>query len=138
MKTVFADAFYFLALLNPADQAHGKALGFTSSNTVAMVTTEWVLTELADALARSRRGRSEFLSTLADLRADGDVTIVLCEHSLLEEGIQLFAARPDKDWSLTDCTSFVVMTRRASWIHGTVEVMIASCHEPFLCKTMTS
>ena len=111
MKTVFADTFYFLALLNPSDQGHGKAVAYTSSNTVRMVTTEWVVTELADGLARSRRGRSEFLSTLADLQADADAAIVLCEHALMEEGIRLYAARLDKEWSLTDCISFVVMNR---------------------------
>jgi hypothetical protein len=27
----------------------------------------------------------------------------------LERGVKLFSQRPDKDWSLTDCISFVVM-----------------------------
>jgi uncharacterized protein len=112
MKTVFADTFYFLALLNPSDQAHGKAVAFTSGNTVRMVTTEWVLTELADGLARSRRGRAEFLSTLADLQADADVAIVPCDQALMAEGVQLYAQRPDKEWSLTDCISFVVMIKK--------------------------
>jgi predicted nucleic acid-binding protein len=112
MNTVFADTFYFLALLNPADKAHGKVVAFTSGNTVRMVTTEWVLTELADGLAKSRRGRAEFLSTLADLEADGDVTIVACDHVLMTEGVQFYGQRPDKEWSLTDCISFVVMTKK--------------------------
>ena len=112
MKTVFADTFYFLALLNSTDQAHGKAVAFTSTNPLRIVTTEWVLTELADGLARSPRGRTEFLGTLADLQADPDATIVLCEHALLVEGIQLYGQRADKEWSLTDCVTFVVMTKQ--------------------------
>lgn len=111
MKTVFADTFYFLALLNPGDRAHAKAVAYTSGNTVRMVTTEWILTELADGLARTSRGRSEFLGTAADLEADPDATVVRCDHALLKEGIQLYAARPDKEWSLTDCISFVVMKK---------------------------
>ena|SRR5438445_5141179 len=111
MNTVFADTFYFLALLNPTDHAHAKAVAFTSSNTIRMVTTGWVLTELADALARSRRGRSEYLSTLADLEADADATILACDRMLMNEGTQLYAARLDKEWSLTDCISFVVMQK---------------------------
>jgi len=55
MKTVFADTFYFLALLNPSDQAHARAVEFTSRNAVRMMTTDWVLTELADGLAGSPR-----------------------------------------------------------------------------------
>jgi len=123
MKTVFADTFYFLALLNPSDQAHSKAVAFTSSNTVRMLTTEWVLTELADGLARSRRGRTEFLGTLADLQADADVTIIPCGHALMAEGIQLYAQRPDKEWSLADCITFVVMTK-----HGLTEALTGDHH----------
>ena len=111
MRTVFADTFYFLALLNPADSAHGKAVSFTSGNAVRMLTTVWVLIELADGLAKSPRGRSEFLATLGDLQADEDATIVPCDAALLADGIDLYRQRPDKKWSLTDCISFVVMTR---------------------------
>jgi hypothetical protein len=85
MSMVFADTFYFLALLNASDQAHGKAVAFTSSNKVRMLTTEWVLTELADGLARSPRGRVEFFSTLSDLQDDEDARIVFCEHPLWEK-----------------------------------------------------
>lgn len=113
MKTVFADTFYFLALLNPSDRGHARAVAFTTNNAFRLVTTDWVLTELADGLARSPIGRSEFLSTLADLRADDSVTIVSCDRTMLERGIQLYAARPDKEWSLTDCISFVVMQDEA-------------------------
>jgi hypothetical protein len=48
MKAVFADTFYFLALLNPSDRVHGNAVAFTSGYAVRMATTDWVLTELAD------------------------------------------------------------------------------------------
>ena len=111
MKAVFADTFYFLALLNPSDRVHGKAVAFTSGYAVRMVTTDWVLTELADGLAKSRYGRKEFLATLSDLQADADVTIVPCDRALMAKGVQLYAQRPDKEWSLTDCISFVVMTQ---------------------------
>jgi uncharacterized protein len=76
-----------------------------------MVTTGWILTELADGLARSAQGRLRFLATYADLEADADAVIVPCDHSLMKEGIQLYAQRPDKEWSLTDCISFVVMQK---------------------------
>jgi predicted nucleic acid-binding protein len=111
MRTVFADTFYFIALLNPSGATHAKAMEFTAGNAVRMLTTEWVLTELADGLARSPRGRMEFLATLADLRTDEDATIVPCDHVLMTEGVHLYGERPDKGWSLTDCISFVVMKK---------------------------
>jgi predicted nucleic acid-binding protein len=113
MRTAFADTFYFLALVNASDTAHAKAVAFTSTYQGRLLTTEWVLVELADALAASPKGRAEFLSTRADLLADPDVVVLPCEQALLEEGIQLYSQRPDKEWSLTDCISFVVMRRES-------------------------
>ena len=51
MKAVFADAFYFAALLNRADQHHSKATAAARDLRSNLVTTEWVLAEVADALA---------------------------------------------------------------------------------------
>jgi predicted nucleic acid-binding protein len=31
---------------------------------------------------------------------------------LVQEDIELYAARDDKDWGMTDCSSFIVMRRR--------------------------
>ncbi len=37
------------------------------------------------------------------------IRVVPASRLLLEEAIALYASRPDKDWPLTDCVSFVVM-----------------------------
>ena len=109
MSKVFADTFYFLALLNKNDEAHARALQY-SAQIEQLVTTEWVLTELADGLASSRH-RSMFLETRQELLADADVQVIHLDMQLHEEGIRLYANRADKEWSLTDCISFVVMQR---------------------------
>ena len=54
MSAVFADTFYFLALLNPRDQAHARVLAFTAAFQGRMLTTAWVLTEFADAMSDPR------------------------------------------------------------------------------------
>jgi hypothetical protein len=54
MNAVFADTFYFLALLNADDEAHLRVDQFAADPTRALVTTAWVLTELADGLAGTR------------------------------------------------------------------------------------
>jgi predicted nucleic acid-binding protein len=54
MTAVFADTFYYLTLVNKDDVAHDKARTFSSSSTTDVVTTEWVLTELGDALSSPR------------------------------------------------------------------------------------
>ena len=109
MSKVFADTFYFLALLNKNDETHEKALAH-SAILDELVTTEWVLTELADGLASSRH-RNMYLKTRQRLLADQNIKIVSLDMRTQEEGIQLYASRSDKKWSLTDCVSFLVMSR---------------------------
>jgi len=55
MKSVFADTFYFLALLNERDAAHARAVAASRIAGLALVTTEFVLIELADALCKPQQ-----------------------------------------------------------------------------------
>jgi uncharacterized protein len=107
MKPVFADTFYYLAVVNPADIGHAKAVAFAKSATAPMVTTDWVITELADGLC-AVTNRPVFARLLAIIRG-GSTTVLPFDAGLMDRGLALFAERPDKDWSLTDCISFVVM-----------------------------
>src|SRR5436190_11292828 len=106
--TVFGDAFYYFAFLNASDEAHEGAVAFTDQYAGKIVTTAWVLTELADGLA-APVNRGLFLRTLAALKANPRVTIVPPNVELFEAAIRLYEERPDKNWSLTDCISFEVM-----------------------------
>jgi predicted nucleic acid-binding protein len=111
MSVVFADSFYYFALVNRSDMAHPKAAAFTASYTGRTITTGWVLTELADGWARPVSRRGVFLQMLADLRSNPETEIVATTDKLLEEGLSIYGQRPDKEWSLTDCISFVVMQK---------------------------
>ena len=108
MTPCFADAFYFLAMLNPHDEAHAFAVALASSLRRPMVTTAWVLTEVADALAETPN-RALFGTLLARLRSDPRAVVVPTTDDLFKRGVELYEERPDKGWSLTDCISFVVM-----------------------------
>ena len=110
MRAIFADSFYFFALANDRDQAHARAVAFNRGFAGQLVTTRWVLAELADGLC-GQSTRASFLSILDLLESDPDVVIVGSTDELWQEGIALYRDRPDKDWSLTDCVSFVVMQR---------------------------
>jgi hypothetical protein len=111
MKEVFADTFYFLALLSSTDAEYEKARAITANQSARLVTTTWVLTELANSLAK-REQRDGFLKTYRALRANPVVVIVEPEPCIFEAGVELYVARSDKDWSLTDCISFIVMEQR--------------------------
>ena len=55
MSAVFADTFFFLAILNPSDPAHARASDLSRRLRQPRVTTAWVLTEVGDAFARDNR-----------------------------------------------------------------------------------
>jgi uncharacterized protein len=111
MSAVLADTFYFLALVNPKDQAHKKALDFSAGFSGPIVTTTWILMEVGDALCRVP-DRATYLKLLDNLANASIATVVPATQEVFEKAIALFAARPDKDWSVTDCTSFVIMQER--------------------------
>lgn len=75
MKAVFADAFYFVACLNRADQHHKKAASFASQNQRPIVTTTWVLTQVPDAFAAST-ARDRIAGFVAALECDVNTKIV--------------------------------------------------------------
>src|SRR5258708_2975745 len=108
MKDTFADTFYFLALLNPRDQAHSWAIAASTGLHGKIITTDYVLVEVADAFSRPL-DRPRFLSLLELLRSNPEIELIPASQELLREGIELYRKRPDKGWSLTDRISFVVM-----------------------------
>ena len=110
MKALFADTFYYLALLDPNDSFHERAVEVTRELSANIVTTAWVLLELANSLSAPKH-RKVFVDFLDRLRANSGVTIFEADKELFDSGIELYRQRDDKDWSLTDCISFVVMER---------------------------
>lgn len=108
MNTAFADTSYYLALVNSLDHHHTAACQWTSQFSGTSVTTAWVITELANAMSQAAN-RPFFLSLLRDLQNDARVTIVQPTKDVFDRGLSLYSRRPDKDWSLTDCISFLVM-----------------------------
>ena len=110
MTKVFADTYYYLALLNGDDEDHARTTSWTEHFAGRIVTTDWVLTELADGLAVAH-GRKVAPRFIRDLLADPDMTVVGADRFLFERGLDLYEKRPDKQWSLTDCISFAVMER---------------------------
>lgn len=122
MKRVFADTVYYLALLNPRDPYAPAAAQFTAGFSGAIVTSAWLLTEVANALARGAN-RALFVQLYGGLADDRRVMIVPPALDLFEEGIEFYAKRPDKEWSLTDCISFIIMRE-----HGLTSALTADHH----------
>ena len=108
---VFIDTHFLLALANPKDQWHPAATAASAAVSGALLTSDTVLIEVADALsALGDRGRA--LSVIDALNEDPAVEILPMSRKLFAKGLDLFRQRPDKAWSLTDCISFTLMKSR--------------------------
>jgi predicted nucleic acid-binding protein len=78
--------------------------------------------EIGNALAR-RRHRAAAVRRLAALEADPSIEVVPLSPLLYSDAFQLYRTRPDKEWGLIDCVSFVVMQAR-----GIIEALTADEH----------
>jgi predicted nucleic acid-binding protein len=110
MKPVFADAFFFIAALSKRDAHHETAREFLRNLTSPIVTTVWVLVEVADGFAAPQT-RGGFNNLLEFLDKHPGVMILPVDVEQFRRGTDLYRLRPDKGWSLTDCISFEVMKR---------------------------
>ena len=111
MSVVFADAFYFVARLNRRDQHHQRVLQFSRDLRARLLTSDWVLMEVADALAESEcRGRVR--DFILHLRNSPPCEIVPASRAWLNRALDLYHQHADKKWTLTDCVSFVIMRER--------------------------
>jgi uncharacterized protein len=110
MMTVFADTSYYIALVNPRDEFSSEAIRVTEQLRGTCLTTAWVITELGNFFSGAEN-RPLFLELLAELHRDDSVHVVPPTLELFNAGLDLYARRMDKDWSLTDCISFEIMRR---------------------------
>src|SRR2546427_3924269 len=111
MKPVFCDTSYYVAFLSSADAHHAVAVDWSERVLGRMVVTEYILVELGSALS-GLEDREVFAPFVQHLLADPSTAFVPASHALFQKGLALFASRPDKNWSLVDCISFVVMKER--------------------------
>ncbi|HLA94564.1 MAG TPA: PIN domain-containing protein [Pyrinomonadaceae bacterium] len=112
MKKVFADTFYWAALLNPRDQWHQSAMTAKADldEGVRLVTTETVLIEVLNYFSEfGEEMRRTVVEDVRDIMIDSDVDYIEHSQTAFLDAIDLYEGRPDKGYSLTDCISMLVM-----------------------------
>lgn len=78
-----------------------------------LITTNLVLIELTALLTSPlRMPKAQQIQLLGDLQADSSVEIVFIDAMLETSAWNLWRTRPDKEWTLIDCASFVIMQQR--------------------------
>ncbi|HQU94082.1 MAG TPA: PIN domain-containing protein [Pyrinomonadaceae bacterium] len=126
MRKVFADTFYWAALINPRDQWHESALRVRERihEEVRLVTTESVLIELMNYFCEyGGEMRNVVIEDIRDIMVDSNITYVEHGPTTFLDAIALYEQRPYKGYSLTDCISMLVMRD-----HGISEVLTHDSH----------
>jgi uncharacterized protein len=110
MRRVFADTSYWIALVNPRDQIHAKAVSVTQQlSPVSILTSEMVLAEVLNSFSDGGPLRHAVGGMVQKLRSNRDVVIVPQTSEQFESALRRYKQAGDKSWSLTDCASFQVM-----------------------------
>jgi predicted nucleic acid-binding protein len=125
VSTYFADTSFGIALARKRDQYHQRAMDwyqFILRNNSRLVTTEAVLWEWLNAFSDTST-RALAAEGYRRTHADPRIEVVAFQPELIAASVELYRTRGDKDWSLTDCLSFAVMTQR-----GLIEALTTDKH----------
>jgi uncharacterized protein len=108
---VFVDTSFVIALSVETDQHYDHAVKLSEqleTEKTRLITTTAILLEIGNALSK-KRYRQAAKELLLSLEQDRTVEIVPITDELYQKAFKLFCNRPDKDWGLIDCMSFIVM-----------------------------
>lgn len=111
MRQLFADTFYWAALLNPKDSWHQQVRAFNRTLTqFRLVTTDEVLGEFLNFFsAFEATWRTGAAQRVQDILHNPFVQVVEQSRASFQAGFSLYRQRPDKEYSLTDCISMITM-----------------------------
>jgi predicted nucleic acid-binding protein len=125
MKRVFADTLYWVASITPGDPWHAPTLRAVAALGPAHVaTTEEVLVEFLSAYAgRGEYLRQKAMQTVRAILANAQVTVTPQTHQSFMAGLDFYASRADKAYSLVDCISMCTMRQM-----GLTEVLTNDHH----------
>lgn len=125
MKEIFADTFYWVALLNPADSYHQRA-SMVGRNLIGarLVTTDEILIEVLTYFSGSgHEGRAYAAGWVQRLLVSESIAVLMQRRETFLDGLRLYQARPDKAYSGVDAISMVAMKAR-----GITEILTHDHH----------
>ena len=108
-ERLLLDTVFVQALLNQRDEYHAQAKAILPRVRAAaeVWVTEAVLVEVGNAL--SVFNRTAAVQFIQQCYHTVNMRVISVDTPLLIRALQMYHARPDKTWGLTDCISFVVM-----------------------------
>jgi predicted nucleic acid-binding protein len=95
MNAVFADTSFLVALLVPCDRFHIAATQLMTTIAARIITTDWVLVEMANFMSRSKT-RRRVAGFVRDLQADRRIDIVPASAAAIEAGLAFYESTTTK------------------------------------------
>ncbi len=113
MKKIFADTFYWIALLNKKDAWHERAMNMSQKFDKSLVyTTDEVLIEFLSFFKNHGRYlRAKAVEAVYDILENPFIQVIPQSRKSFQDGISLYNQRLDKEYSLQDCISMQSMKR---------------------------
>ena len=113
MNSVFADTGFWVAIVNPKDQWHLQAFGLLvslDSQQVRIYTSKMVLTEFLNFFCKFLGViRTQAAVKVQKIDLNPNITFIPQNSMQFNSALALYLDREDKEWSLTDCSSFLLM-----------------------------
>lgn len=111
MKSIFADTFYWTALLNPKDEYHAIVKNYSLElESAIIVTSDEVITEFLNFFSKYHPlMRQGAVQRAKEILNNDYIQVIPSNHERFLAGIELYQQRPDKGYSLTDCLSMSIM-----------------------------
>jgi predicted nucleic acid-binding protein len=110
-NAVFVDTSGWIAVLNADDALYEQActrLLELGTRGRSLVTTDWVLAETGNGLARTA-ARHSLAGAVQRFLGSSHCRLVWVDVMLLDRAIKMYSQVGDKSWGLVDCASFVLM-----------------------------
>ena len=116
MRELFVDTSGWGHLVDPKQAHHSLASSIYRTHLRQghkFVTTNYIVCELVALLNSPLRiPRPTIIAFVNSLKLSPNVLILYVDATLDDQTWQLLTARQDKEWSLVDCASFIVMQQR--------------------------
>lgn len=113
MSKLFVDTSGWASLFHPDDLFHEQAETLYEGirkNGIRLITTNYVIAETVALLTSPfRTPRQAVIGLVNSIKTSALVDLIHINENLDKRAWDLLSNRIDKDWSLVDCSSFVVM-----------------------------
>jgi len=111
---IFVDTSAWYALEVEDDENHASALALREElrkgRYGALLTSDYILDEVI-TLLRIRKGVEPSFKFANKVLRSKSVSIIWINGLIFDAALKLLKQRPDKKWSFTDCTSFIIMSQ---------------------------